>query len=351
MCAKKSGKMMKRIFSLLILGLLLFAGYSAYVAFLKPNIYLDGKKYKFIYIPTQSSYEEMIAMLEEENILQDKKTFEWLAKAYDLQNTFKPGKYRVIAGMTNRQLINSIKNGKQEKVKLTFNSSDHTNDDLIKKIADKLEISDEELETFFVSQTPLRDKYNFSNENLRCLFIPETYELNWNTSLPDFMQLVENNYVDFWTNARKQKAKRANLTETEVIILASIVQSESAIDEEQQQIAGVYINRLHKNMPLQADPTLIYAVGDFSIQRVRSRDKDIDSPYNTYRNKGLPPGPICLPYTQAIDAVLNYNRHNFLYFCAKPNLNGYSNYSVTYEDHKKYADAYQKEMDRRGINR
>jgi UPF0755 protein len=351
MCAKKSGKMMKRIFSLLILGLLLFAGYSAYVAFLKPNIYLDGKKYKFIYIPTQSSYEEMIAMLEEENILQDKKTFEWLAKAYDLQNTFKPGKYRVIAGMTNRQLINSIKNGKQEKVKLTFNSSDYTNDDLIKKIADKLEISDEELETFFVSQTPLRDKYNFSNENLRCLFIPETYELNWNTSLPDFMQLVENNYVDFWTNARKQKAKRANLTETEVIILASIVQSESAIDEEQQQIAGVYINRLHKNMPLQADPTLIYAVGDFSIQRVRSRDKDIDSPYNTYRNKGLPPGPICLPYTQAIDAVLNYNRHNFLYFCAKPNLNGYSNYSVTYEDHKKYADAYQKEMDRRGINR
>jgi UPF0755 protein len=351
MCAKKSGKRMKRIFSLLILGLLLFAGYSAYVAFLKPNIYLDGKKYKFIYIPTKSTYEEMISMLEEENILKDKKTFEWLAKAYDFQNTFKPGKYRVISGMTNRQLINNIKNGKQEKVKITFNSSDHTNDDIIKKIADKLEISEDELETFFVSQTPLRDKYNFTNENLRCLFIPETYELNWNTSLPDFMQLVENNYIDFWTNARKQKAKRANLTETEILILASIVQSESAIDEEQQQIAGVYINRLNKNMPLQADPTLIYAVGDFSIQRVRSRDKDIDSPYNTYRNKGLPPGPICLPYTQAIDAVLNYNRHNFLYFCAKPNLNGYSNYSVTYEDHRKFADAYQKEMDRRGINR
>ena len=342
---------MKRIFSLLILCLLLFAGYSAYVAFLKPNIYLDGKKYKFIYIPSKSTYEEMINMLEEENILQDKKTFEWLAKAYDLQNTFKPGKYRVIAGMTNRQLINSIKNGKQEKVKITFNSSDHTNDDLIKKITDKLEISEEELETFFISQTPLRDKYNFTNENLRCLFIPETYELNWNTSLPDFMQLVENNYIDFWTNVRKQKAKRANLSEAEIIVLASIVQSESAIDEEQQQIAGVYINRLNKNMPLQADPTLIYAVGDFSIQRVRSRDKDIDSPYNTYRNKGLPPGPICLPYTKAIDAVLNYNRHNFLYFCAKPNLNGYSNYSVNYEDHKKYADAYQKEMDRRGINR
>lgn len=351
MCAKKSGKTLKRVFLLITLGIFLFVGYSAYVAFLKPNIYLDGKKYKFIYIPTKSTYEEMIGMLEEENILQDKKTFEWLAKAYDLQNTFKPGKYRVIAGMTNRQLINSIKNGKQEKVKITFNSSDHTNDDIIKKIADKLEITEEELETFFVSQTPLRDKSNFTNENLRCLFLPETYELNWNTSLPDFMQLVEKNYTDFWNNSRQQKAKRANLTQTEVIVLASIVQSESAIDEEQQQIAGVYINRMRKNMPLQADPTLIYAVGDFSIQRVRSRDKDIDSPYNTYTNKGLPPGPICLPYQQAIDAVLNYNKHNFLYFCAKPSLNGYSNYSVTYEDHKKYADSYQKEMDRRGINR
>ena len=351
MCAKKTGKKIKRLFFLFLLLIGLFGGYSAYIAFLKPNIYLDGKKYKFIYIPTKSSYEELIHMLEEENILQDKKSFEWLAKAYDLEQAFKPGKYRVIAGMTNRQLINMIKSGKQEKVKITFNSADHTNDDIIKKVAGKLEITEAELEMLFTSQTPLRDKYNLNNENIRCLFIPETYEVNWNTSLPDFMDLVEKNYQDFWTVGRKQKAKRSNLSESEVIILASIVQSESAIGEEQQQIAGVYINRLNKNMPLQADPTLIYALQDFSIQRVRSRDKDIDSPYNTYRNKGLPPGPICLPYEQVIDAVLNYNKHNFLYFCAKPNLSGYSNYSVSYEDHKKYADAYQREMDRRGINR
>lgn len=351
MCAKKSHKKFKAIFFILTLGVLLFAGYSAYVAFLKPNIYLDGKKYKFIYVPTKFTYDELINMLEEENILQDKKTFEWLAKVYDLKNTFKPGRYRVIVGMTNRQLINSIKNGKQEKVKVTFNSADHTNNDLIKKIADKLEITEEELETFFVTETPLRQKYNFTNENLRCLFIPETYELNWNTSLPEFMKLVEDNYAGFWTTARKQKAMRTNLSETDVITLASIVQSESAIYEEQQQIAGVYINRLNKNMPLQADPTLIYALGDFSIQRVRSKDKDISSPYNTYKNKGLPPGPICLPYERAIDAVLNYNKHNFLYFCAKPNLSGYSNYSETYEQHQKYADTYQKEMDKRGINR
>jgi len=204
MCAKKSGKKLKTIFYLLIVCILLFAGYSTYVAFLKPSIYLDGKKYKFIYIPTKFTYDELISMLEEENILQDKKTFEWLAKAYDLKNTFKPGKYRVIAGMTNRQLINSIRNGKQEKVKITFNSSDRTNDDIIKKVADKLEITEDELETFFVAETSIRQKYNFTNENLRCFFIPETYELNWNTSLPEFMKLVEDTYIDFWTITRKQ---------------------------------------------------------------------------------------------------------------------------------------------------
>lgn len=351
MSAHKLKLKIKPVLFILFFGILLFLVFSAYLFFFKPNIYLDGKKYKFIYVPTACRYDELITILEEENILQDRKTFEWLARVYDLKSTFKPGKYKVVAGMTNRQLINNLKNGKQEKVKITFNAADHFNEDLIKKIADKLEITEEELQAFFVTETPIRQKHNFTNENLRCFFIPETYELNWNTSLPDFMKMLDENYMDFWIPARKQKAQRAGLSDAEVIVLASIVQSESAIAEEQQQIAGVYMNRLLKNMPLQADPTLIFAKGDFSIQRVRNKDKEIDSPYNTYKNKGLPPGPICLPYPQAIDAVLNYNKHSFLYFCSKPNLNGYSDYSVTYEEHKKYADAYQIEMDKRGIKR
>jgi UPF0755 protein len=346
--AKKKGK---KVGWLLLLVLLCAFAYAAYVAFLQPNIYLDGKKYKFIYIHTNSTYQEMVAMLEDENILQDKKTFEWLARAYNLEHNYKPGRYRIMAGMTNRQLIRMIKNGKQEKVKIIFNSSDHTNEDLIRKIADKLEITEEELKTFFSGQTPLCEKYNLNTENIRCLFLPETYELNWNTSLPDFMSLVEKKYISFWSSARKQKAAKLNFSQADVITLASIVQSESAIATEQQLIAGVYINRLKKNMPLQADPTLIYALGDFSIQRVRNGDKNINSPYNTYQNKGLPPGPICLPYQQAIDAVLNYKKHNYLYFCAKPDLSGYSSYSVTYDEHQKCADAYQDAMDKRGINR
>jgi len=348
MSAKKKGKI---VFRLLIVITLLLGSAFAYFTFFKPNIYLDGKKYKFIYIPTKASYEEMIDMLEEENILENKKTFEWISKAYNLQDNFKPGKYRVIAGMSNRQLINLIKSGKQELVRLTFNYSDRTPADLITKISEKLEISESELETFFENDTPIRQKYNLTEESIRCLFLPETYELYWNTPLPDLMSKVEGTYNKLWNNARKQKAKQCKLTQAEVIILASIVQCESAIEDEQEKIAGVYINRMQKNMPLQADPTLLYAIGDFNRQRVLNDDKDINSPYNSYKNKGLPPGPICLPYTQAIDAVLNYKRHNYVFFCAKPALNGYSDYSETYEQHRKFAEAYQKEMNRRGINK
>jgi UPF0755 protein len=348
MASKRKGKI---IFRLLALALLLLLGAVTYFTLLKSNIYLDGKKYKFIYISNKATYQEMIDMLEEENILENKKTFEWLAKAYNLQKNFKPGKYRIIAGMTNRQLINLIKSGKQEPVKLIFNSADRTPEDITEKITDKLDISESEMEAFFDNETPVRKKYNLNKESIRCLFLPATYELYWNISLPDLINEVESTYNKFWTPLRKQKAKQIKLTQAEVSILASIVQCESAIEDEQEKIAGVYINRMQKSMPLQADPTLLYAVGDFGRQRVLNGDKDINSSYNTYKNKGLPPGPICLPYVQAIDAVLNYKRHNYVFFCAKPALNGYSDYSETYEQHRRFAEAYQREMDKRGINK
>ncbi len=347
MAAKRSVKLIVRLF---LLVLLLAGAVAAYFTLFKPNVYLDGKKYKFVYIPTHASYEELVEMLEEENILQNRKSFEWLAGPMRLAENFKPGKYRVIAGMSNRQLINLIKSGKQEPVKITFNAADRTNDDLTRKIAEKFEITEDELEGFFKGDTEISKKYNLNEENLRCLFLPETYEMNWNTSLPEFIEKIEKTYNSFWTAERKQKAKAAKLSQTEVITLASIVQSEcSSIESEQKKIAGVYINRLAKNMALQADPTVIFAMGDFTKQRVWEKDLDYDSPYNTYRNRGLPPGPISLVYTRVIDAVLNYEHHNYIYFCAKPSLNGYSDFSTTYDQHCKYAAAYKKEMDRRGV--
>lgn len=347
MAARKVSRFIVRF---VVLSLLVAGCAMAYFTFLKPNVYLDGKKYKFIYIPTRATYEDLVEILEEENILQNAGSFGWLADAMDLPEHFKPGKYRVIAGMTNRQLINLIKSGKQELVKITFNAADRTNEDLIGKIAEKLEITEDELEAFFEGETEISRKYALNKETLRTFFIPETYELTWNTPLPEFMQLLEKTYNRFWTAARKQKAKAAKLSVPEVYVLASIVQSEcSNIESEQRKIAGVYINRLGRNMPLQADPTVIFAIGDFSKQRVWEKDLDYDSPYNTYRNKGLPPGPISLVYTRVLDAVLNYEKHNFLYFCAKPSLNGCSDYACTYEQHLKYRDAYRKEMDKRGV--
>lgn len=349
---KKSGK--KTLLKIFLFAFVLFLGigsYLGYFAFLKKNIYLDGKKSKIICIPSSSSYSELLKILEEENIFKNKESFEWLAGRMNLEKEFKPGRYRILSGMTNRELINLLKYGKQEKVKIIFNSADRTLSDIINELSEKLEISESELEEFFEDERRLDENYGFNEESIRCLFIPGTYELEWTTHLDDFMKLMKKEYESIWNQSRIQKAKNMGYTPVEICTLASIVQCESGIESEQKKIAGVYLNRLKKDMPLQADPTLIFARGDFSIQRVRNGDKELNSPYNTYKNKGLPPGPICLPYLKTIDAVLNHAKHNYLYFCAKPQLNGYSDYSETYEQHMKYANAYHKAMDQKGINR
>lgn len=351
--AKKSflGSKVVKAFLIIIVLLLAIGGWWAYQTLYKSNVYLDGKKSKILFVKSTYSYEDLLAELYNENLIINHASFEWLAQQMKLKENFKPGRYRIMAKMSNRELINMLKYGNQEKVKLVFNSSDRTNGQLIEKISEKLEIDAEELEDFFNDEVVLDEKCGLNKETIRTLFISGTYELNWNTHLDELLELMKAEYKKLWTNERKNKAQKMNYSQSEVMILASIVQNESGIKSEQSKIAGVYINRLKKGMPLQADPTLIYAVGDFTIQRVRNGDKEIDSPYNTYINKGLPPGPICIPYIQSIDAVLNYTKHNYIFFCAKPDLSGYSNFSSNYEEHQKYAKAYQTEMDKRGIKR
>lgn len=343
-----------KVFKAILIVLLIIGavgGYFAYKTIFKSNVYLDGKKSKIIFVRTGSTYEDLLQELYEQNTVVDHESFEWLAKEMSLKENFKPGRYRVMAGMSNREFINLLKYGKQEKVKLVFTAADRSPGQLIEKISDKLEIDEQELEDFFNDEVRIEEQTGLNKETIRTLFIPGTYELYWNTSLDDLLKLMKEEYKAVWTVERKSKAQRLGLSQSEVCILASIVQCESGIKSEQTKIAGVYLNRINKGMRLQADPTLIYAVGDFSIQRVRNGDKDVDSPYNTYKNYGLPPGPICLVYVKTIDAVLDYKGHNYLYFCAKPDLSGFSDFSSTYDQHLKYAGAYQKEMDRRGIKR
>ncbi len=325
-------------------------GAAVYIFYLSDeDVFLDGKRYKFLYIPSQSTYNDLLDNLEEEHFIHDVSSFRWLARVQRLEESFHPGRYRVTAGMTNRQLINLIKSGKQELVKVIITSALHSLGEIRIQISSKLESTANELDAEISERGDLQNIGNFKGPHLMCLFIPETYQLTWNTPLHDFISMVKEHYQTFWNLVRIRKAAECHLSPEEVFVLASIVQSESFVESEQRKIAGVYINRLKRGMPLQADPTLIFAQGDFSRKRVLNADRMRESPYNTYLHKGLPPGPIALASSKAIDAVLNHERHSFLYFCAKPQLNGFSDYSTTYNEHLRFAEMYRKEMDRRGI--
>jgi UPF0755 protein len=274
-----------------------------------------------------------------------------MAKEMDLPEHINSGKYRIDAKMSNRSIAKMIIKGKQEKVKLSFNSQIRTKEQFIDYVSDKLEIENAELEDYCSNEDILADEYGLDSENFMALIVPETYEVNWTTHINDLFILLEKSYDEVWTKAKKDKAKSLGYTIPELITIASIVQSESGIKTEQQKIAGVYINRLKQDMKLQADPTVVFANGNFDVQRVLSADKDIDSPYNTYRYKGLPPGPICLVNPSTIDAVLNYSKHNYTYFCAKADFSGYSNFTNDYKVHMKNAAAYQEALNKKGIKR
>jgi UPF0755 protein len=192
-------------------------------------------------------------------------------------------------------------------------------------------------------------KFGFTTENIISMFIPNTYEVYWDIPAEKFMERMNKEYTSFWTDQRKARLKAIGLTQLQAITLASIVEKESNKNDEKPDIAGVYMNRYKQGWLLQADPTLVYAMGDFTIKRVLNAYKKIDSPYNTYKYAGLPPGPICLPSISSIDAVLNYRQHNYMYFCAREDFSGYHNFAVTMNEHLVNAARYQQALDRQGI--
>jgi len=194
----------------------------------------------------------------------------------------------------------------------------------------------------------IQEKYGFTKETFSGMFLPNTYQFNWSSDEQDFLDRMSKEHAKFW-KLRTSKAEAIKLTPNEVTTLASIVQSETAKSDERKRIAGVYMNRLQKGIPLEADPTLIFAMGDFTIRRVLNKHKEIDSPYNTYKNQGLPPGPINLPEVSYIDAVLDYEKHDYIFFCAKEDFSGYSNFAKTYSQHLKNAKKYHKAMNDRKI--
>ncbi|MCC6182038.1 MAG: endolytic transglycosylase MltG [Bacteroidia bacterium] len=343
--------MIKKVILILIISILAYFGYRAYQSLFKSNVELNGKKYTYIYIKTGATFNDVLDELFSQSIIKDEESFRWTAKGMNLAENINPGKYRIDGTMSNRSIIKMIINSKQEKVKLYFNSQIRTKEQFIKYIDDKLELNESELEDYCSNNKLLSAKYNLNSDNLMALIIPETYEVNWTITLSDLFKLIETSYNQQWTETRKAIVKKMGYSVPQVVTLASIVQCESGIKTEQQKIAGVYINRLNKNMRLQADPTIVFANGNFEVQRVLAEDKEIDSPYNTYKYKGLPPGPICLVKPSTIDAVLNYKKHNYIYFCANSDFSGTSLFTTDFKTHLKNAQAYQDALNKKGINR
>ncbi|MBN8703929.1 MAG: endolytic transglycosylase MltG [Bacteroidetes bacterium] len=350
-------KKIKSIFKKIILGLIVVVGLSSaitgvlvYWVIYKPNVSLGTKKSQFIYIKTGATFDDVVNLLFDNKIIINKKSFVWLANKKKYTAAVKPGKYRLLARMGNNELINILRAGIQEPVFINF-AGLRTPEQLITRVCNRLEADSLEMKQKF-NDSGYISKYGFTKDNFSALFIPNTYEFYWNTSVDEFLERMAKEYRTFWTEERKAKARKLQLSQTEVAVLASIVQGEQwRFNDEKPIIAGLYINRLEKGMLLQSDPTVIYAVGDFTINRVLNADKEIDSPYNTYKYKGLPPGPIGFPEVSSLDAVLNYQHNDYLFMCAKEDLSGRHYFAKTYEQHQVYATKYREALNRLNIKR
>ncbi|MFH0867584.1 MAG: endolytic transglycosylase MltG [Bacteroidota bacterium] len=339
----KKGKRSVLFKIILIAGILFicagaYTAYKAYTILYKPNISLNGKESIYLYIKTGSTFSDVMSIFNEKKIISDSVSFEWLADYKDFKTHVKPGKYLIKDGMSNNELINMLKSGRQEPVNLVFNNV-RTKYQLAGKIASQLETDSSSI-VDVLSDSLYLDSSGFTPDNAVSVFIPNTYEFYWNTSAKQLFGKMKKEFDNFWTDERKTKAESAGLTPVQVEILASIIQEESRKYDEMPTIAGVYINRLNKDMKLEADPTVKFAVGDFTLKRVLKKHLQTDSPYNTYMYKGLPPGPICLPDSRIIDKVLNYEQHDYLYFCAKADGSGYHSFAKTGAEHARNAQLY-----------
>jgi UPF0755 protein len=313
------------------------------------NVNLPSHKPGHVYIPTGSKSQDIFLILYKDNLIINHKTFEWLAVKKHLSDHIHPGHYVIKKGMNNEDLLRMLIAGRQEPIRLTFNNI-RTRDQLAEKISLQIEASESDLHHTLNDEMFL-SSLGYTRDNVMTIFLPNTYEFYWNTSSEQFIQRMTKEFNKFWTPEKKEKAAKIGLSPVEVIILASIVDEETDKTEEEPRVAGVYMNRINKHMLLQADPTVRYALGDFTISRILKKHLEIESPYNTYIHAGLPPGPISIPSIAAINAVLNYEKHSYLYFCASDDFNGYHHFSKSLEQHLVYAQQYQKALNKHRILR
>lgn len=344
----KSGSKTKIIIAFVVLVFIILGAtaFNYYLRYFGPSVTGNAD---YLYIKTGSSFDDLYQTIAKENIVKDSTTFKEVALDMDLPKAVKPGRYRLKAGMSNRNFVNMIKGGNQEAVQLKFKNH-RLKENMAAYISKQIEADSASIVALLDSAEYV-SKYGFTTANVYSVFIPNQYEFWWNTSADGFFQKMLVEYKKFWNAGRIAKAEQIGLSQTEVSTLAAIVDAEALFDSEMPTIAGLYMNRLKKGIKLQADPTVIYANNDFTIRRVLNRHLVKDSPYNTYVYKGLPPGPIMMPSINAIDAVLNYEKHNYIYMCAKEDFSGYHNFAVTVAEHQANARRFQQALNQRNIKK
>jgi len=312
-----------------------------------PNFLINAED-KFIIIEENTDFNELIKKLEDDTLINDILSFSFLSKLMEYQENIKIGAYKVKMNMSNYEMITMLRSGNQTPIKLTFTYARKI-EDLAEKITTKLKMSKNDLLNYLNEN--INNYSGFKKTDIISIFLPDTYEVYWNISPEKLTNKMYSEYKKFWNEERLSKLDKINLNQKEAIVLASIVASESRMLDEADRIAGLYINRLNRNMRLQADPTLIFAANDFTIRRVLNKHKKIKSPYNTYIHRGLPPGPIRLASKKYIDAVLNYEKHNYIYMCAKEDFSGYHAFATNLSDHNRNAKKFQIALNMRKIYR
>ncbi|QJD80410.1 endolytic transglycosylase MltG [Spirosoma rhododendri] len=311
--------------------------------FRTPNLQTnDGDKTFALLIPSGSTFESVMDTLKTHKVLDDEVSFRFLAKLMKYPDHVKVGRYEIKPRTGNRDALVKLRNGSQDALPITFNNI-RLKSDLIERLGSKFEFGPDALGKR-LNDPAVCEKYGFDTTTIVCLFLPNTYEFFWTIKPDAFLERMGSEYKKFWTPERQAKAKALGLTQTQVQVLASIVKAETNKTDEQPRVAGVYLNRLKRGIKLEADPTVIYALRDFGIRRLLNKQLAVDSPYNTYRYTGLPPGPINLPAPATIDAVLNAEKHDYLFFVVDARFNGYHTFSKTLSEHLANARLYQQAL-------
>ena len=335
-----------RIFSYIFVLIVLLSAGMGYYVFMLPNV--NGVKKAWVKIPTGATYDQVLQLLQDNGVLKNANTFEIVSRVKNYPGSVKAGYYVFSRNMDNRQIVNMIKGGVQTPVTLVIYNI-RTKEEFAGLVGRTLEIDSNRL-LAKLNDPDFCKQWGLDTNKILSRFIVDNYEFYWNVSMQKFMDKMNAAYTDFWNADRIAKADAIHFSPTDVTTIASIVEKEVIRDKELPTVAGVYLNRLRIGMPLQADPTLIFALRDFDARRVNQHHKEYDSPYNTYKYAGLPPGQVCMPRKKSIDAVLNPEEHEFLYFCANPDMSGYSIFSKTLEDQSRAAVMYRKKLNALNIH-